>query len=922
MVIGLPKSYAYPCLTIPRSRNLVRLLPGDSWTFQDASTLWNTIPSELALFVLLNFFVSALAMTAVLVAALFLGRLSATEFQRLSHRLIKYAVFKMVFLGSIISPDPRDFAVWLAWFAVVGYLRVFLGAAKDRLESLMSSPGAQLGRHARGVCLLLLVLLCNGLAFAMVMKLLAGQSLARLLLCAFDSAVVTIEGLKTLLRYVVNMVDRYQSMSGFNAAAAAAAVAGAGAAPPAAVGDNDEDLPTAAAAAAVMNTAGGGGGWDLGWPGKGNFLYHAELVADVLVHAVTLAHYLHVWVMHGLSFHFIDAMLFLDMRTVLLSLLRRLRSHLSYRAATQRLNTTFRDVHPSALVAAGGGATIDCTICMDEIVHVAKQLPCGHVFHLSCLRAWLQQSGSESFTCPNCRKPILVGEPGGGGGGGRSDGGGGQRRQWESDWWIVRMWDRLYLRLVVALEPLLLTLLISSSSSSRPPLHLVDIALADLRVILNMAILLHRLLLTFSCCSITLWLGGRTQARRRSARPPSSPREGFGESPWPAAAAAAAAGPSRGRRQGRRRRSALTPAEDSSLEYLDLGDDVAAAAHDLYDDLYDDGDDEVVEAEEGDDVDEADNGNDGGDGGDGANYGGEEDAREREGGLQRGANGEDRDSDAAGWRGGCCGAAGDMCAAVGAGPLAAASGPSRELPAAMWAAVRSIIIIVTGEASKVANSVAGLVAETGPGGVGLLAELGHHVQAPPCDDGVMAAAVARQLGRTISASLRSTFTAAGSEIPRWPLVVVVMVAVVMAPARVLWPGLIAPMVRRAVRPPGGAAPYPRRGAAGASGDSGRSGSRQAGGTPVQVAALQERLLVSSTSGTLLPWQHLHSFVVRLSHPMHIRSNNDRLKRIDVHTNKNGCDATSFEVIINQLDNEDANELGTLTHPALLRAVRS
>ena len=39
------------------------------------------------------------------------------------------------------------------------------------------------------------------------------------------------------------------------------------------------------------------------------------------------------------------------MRAVLLSLLRRLRSHLSYRAATQRLNTSFRDVQPAALAA-------------------------------------------------------------------------------------------------------------------------------------------------------------------------------------------------------------------------------------------------------------------------------------------------------------------------------------------------------------------------------------------------------------------------------------------------------------------------------------------------------------------------------------------------------------------------------------------
>lgn len=30
------------------------------------------------------------------------------------------------------------------------------------------------------------------------------------------------------------------------------------------------------------------------------------------------------------------------------------------------------------------------------------------MFHLSCLRAWLQQSGSDNFTCPICRLPLFL----------------------------------------------------------------------------------------------------------------------------------------------------------------------------------------------------------------------------------------------------------------------------------------------------------------------------------------------------------------------------------------------------------------------------------------------------------------------------------------------------------------------------------
>lgn len=50
--------------------------------------------------------------------------------------------------------------------------------------------------------------------------------------------------------------------------------------------------------AAHTNTS----GWSL-WGGTGSVLYHVELLSDLAIHILTLAHYLHVWYLHGLSFH-------------------------------------------------------------------------------------------------------------------------------------------------------------------------------------------------------------------------------------------------------------------------------------------------------------------------------------------------------------------------------------------------------------------------------------------------------------------------------------------------------------------------------------------------------------------------------------------------------------------------------------------
>ena len=97
-----------------------------------------------------------------------------------------------------------------------------------------------------------------------------------------------------------------------------------------------------------------------------------------------------------------------------MSLTKRVRSYLAYREATHNLKHAFPDAQltGAARAAVGGGAEgqqvppEQCAICMERMA-AAKQLPCGHMFHLPCLRAWLQQSGTESFACPLCRTPLM-----------------------------------------------------------------------------------------------------------------------------------------------------------------------------------------------------------------------------------------------------------------------------------------------------------------------------------------------------------------------------------------------------------------------------------------------------------------------------------------------------------------------------------
>ncbi|KAI3773785.1 hypothetical protein L1987_48318 [Smallanthus sonchifolius] len=52
----------------------------------------------------------------------------------------------------------------------------------------------------------------------------------------------------------------------------------------------------------------------------------------------------------------------------------------------------------------------ECAICREPMAK-AKKLSRNQLFHLSCLRSWLDQGLSDNYSCPTCLKPLFVGTP-------------------------------------------------------------------------------------------------------------------------------------------------------------------------------------------------------------------------------------------------------------------------------------------------------------------------------------------------------------------------------------------------------------------------------------------------------------------------------------------------------------------------------
>ncbi|CAG8561815.1 11999_t:CDS:2 [Funneliformis mosseae] len=276
----------------------------------------------------------------------FFGELRVIESQHMYDRLLNFLLFKVVFVGAILEPKWEELLIWTTWFTILGFLRIFSMLCRDRFEYLTFTPNTPVQAHLRILTLLILILLSDIFWFIMCISVFRSM----LLLLTFECFTLFLDTVQTLVKYIIHLRDiTRQSV----------------------------------------------------WESRGILLYYTEFVTDTLILVATLAHYLHIMLLHGISFTLIDAVLFLNMRSVFNNLRKKIAAYYSYRQAIFNMQTQY----PNATDIELNEYNDDCAICRDSM-DSAKKLPCGHMFHLTCLRSWLEHHGS----CPTCRRSLLKGD--------------------------------------------------------------------------------------------------------------------------------------------------------------------------------------------------------------------------------------------------------------------------------------------------------------------------------------------------------------------------------------------------------------------------------------------------------------------------------------------------------------------------------
>ncbi len=161
---------------------------------------------------------------------LFSWNVSAAELKVARDQTLNFAVFRLIFLGSIletmsgdgededVAPSSvagslplapgasalRELACWLCWFGLIGFLRWFLALLRERFSTAQASPYATVHTFTKYLIITLVFTSFNALlAFAVIFLCHAHSTWTVLSLLLFENGVLMASCIKIVFRYAM-----------------------------------------------------------------------------------------------------------------------------------------------------------------------------------------------------------------------------------------------------------------------------------------------------------------------------------------------------------------------------------------------------------------------------------------------------------------------------------------------------------------------------------------------------------------------------------------------------------------------------------------------------------------------------------------------------------------------------------------------
>ncbi|XP_048040571.1 E3 ubiquitin-protein ligase AMFR isoform X2 [Megalobrama amblycephala] len=241
----------------------------------------------------------------------------------------------------------RELAMWCVWCSALLFLQLLAQLCKDRFEYLSSSSTTTLASHMRVLSVLMCLFVSSG-GLTVICGLLGffSHDMHTLSFMAVECLMVTIYMSHAILRYTIHLYDLICEDS---------------------------------------------------WEDKEVCIYYTDFVMEMGILFLDMMHHIHMLLYGNIWFSVADLIILTHLRFLSQEMQHRLLQHKNYLHIYDVMDMRFSMATMEELASHDDR----CAICWEKM-YTAYKLPCGHLFHKSCLRAWLEQD----MSCPTCRMSV------------------------------------------------------------------------------------------------------------------------------------------------------------------------------------------------------------------------------------------------------------------------------------------------------------------------------------------------------------------------------------------------------------------------------------------------------------------------------------------------------------------------------------
>lgn len=302
--------------------------------------------------VLVNTAYCVLILVGKLIQHLIFGELRVAEAQHLKDRFWNFVFYKFIFIFGVLNVQHLgEVLTWGAWFSVLGFLHHLSQLSKDRFEYLSFSPTTPKLTHIQVLSLLVTIFLISCGLMGICIQVGLYHDLNTFGFMGAECAILLLKTMYVIARYSIHLWDINQEGT---------------------------------------------------WERRGTFVYYAELMFELTALCFDFVHHLHMLIWSNIFLSMASLVICMQLRFLFHEIQRRFRRHKNYLLVVARMEARYPMAAKEELEGhAQNGGDDSCAICWDRM-ESARRLPCGHYFHNSCLRSWLEQD----ISCPTCRKSL------------------------------------------------------------------------------------------------------------------------------------------------------------------------------------------------------------------------------------------------------------------------------------------------------------------------------------------------------------------------------------------------------------------------------------------------------------------------------------------------------------------------------------